>query len=65
MKKSIKVKIVVHPDQLIAKVKQAAEKHGLQFTGDTEKELIMGFEIETGNMPKIALITSWTNSIEL
>jgi hypothetical protein len=29
MKKSMKVKIAVHPDELIAKAKQAAEKHGL------------------------------------
>jgi phosphoenolpyruvate synthase/pyruvate phosphate dikinase len=46
MKKSIKIKIVVHPDELIAKAKQAAEKHGLRFTGDTEKGLINGYGIE-------------------
>ena len=46
MKKSIKVKIVAHPDELITKAKQAAEKHGLRFTGDTEKGLIKGFGIE-------------------
>ncbi len=46
MKKSIKVKIADHPDKLITKAKQAAEKHGLQFTGDTEKGWIMGFGLE-------------------
>ena len=46
MKKSIKVKIVDHPDELITKAKQAAEKHGLKFTGDTEKGLIKGLGIE-------------------
>lgn len=46
MKRSIKVKIVNHPDELISKAKQAAEKHGLRFTGDTEKGLIIGFGIE-------------------
>ncbi len=46
MKKSIKVKIVDHPDELITKAKHAAEKHGLRFTGDTEKGLIKGLGIE-------------------
>ena len=46
MKKSIKVKIVVHPDELITKAKQAAEKNGLRFTGDTKKGLINGYGIE-------------------
>jgi phosphoenolpyruvate synthase/pyruvate phosphate dikinase len=46
MKKSIKVKIVGHPDELITKAKHAAEKHGLRFTGDTEKGLIKGLGIE-------------------
>jgi len=43
MEKSIKVKIADCPDELITKAKQAAEKHGLRFTGDTEKGLIKGF----------------------
>ena len=46
MKKSIQVKIVAHPDELIIKVRQAAEKHGLRFTGNTEKGLIKGLGIE-------------------
>lgn len=45
MTKSIKIKIADHPDELISKVKQEAEKHGLRFTGDTEKGLIKGFGI--------------------
>lgn len=46
MKKSIKVKIAGHPNELIAKAKQTAEKHGLRFAGDTDKGLIKGFGIE-------------------
>lgn len=46
MKKFIKVKIVDHPDELITKAKHAAKKHGLRFTGDTEKGLIKGLGIE-------------------
>ena len=46
MKKSIKVKIVDHPVELITKAKHAAEKHGLRFTGDTEKGWIKGLGIE-------------------
>ena len=46
MKKSIQVKIVAHPDELIIKAKQAAEKHGLRFAGNTEKGLIKGLGIE-------------------
>lgn len=42
----MRVKIAVHPDELIAKAKQAAEKHGLRFTGNTEKGLIKGSGIE-------------------
>jgi len=45
MEKSIKVKISGHPDELITKVKKTAEKHGLRFTGDTEKGLIKGFGV--------------------
>jgi hypothetical protein len=46
MKKSIRVRVVGHPDELITKAKQAAEKHGLRFTGDAAKGLIKGFGIE-------------------
>lgn len=46
MKKSIKVKIAEHPDELVTKARKAAEKHGLRFTGNTEKGLIKGFGIE-------------------
>lgn len=46
MKKSIKVKIIGHPNELIIKARHAAEKHGLRLTGDTEKGLIKGLGIE-------------------
>ncbi len=46
MKKSIKVRIVDHPEELIIKARHAAEKHGLRLTGDTEKGLIKGLGIE-------------------
>jgi hypothetical protein len=46
MKKSIQVKIVVRPDELIIKARQAAEKHGLRLTGTTEKGFIKGLGIE-------------------
>ena len=69
MKKSIKVKIADHPDKLITKAKLAAEKHGLRFTGDTEKGLIKGFGIEahyllqedvlTVNILRKPLFLSW------
>ena len=69
MKKSIKVKIDDHPDELIVKVKLAAEKHGLRFSGDTEKGLIKGYGIEanyllqedalTVNIIRKPLLISW------
>ncbi len=46
MKKSFQIKIIEHPDELVVKAKLAAEKHGLRFTGDTERGLIMGFGVE-------------------
>ena len=57
MKKSIKVKIVDHPDELITKAKQAAEKHGLKFTGDTEKGLIKGLGIEAHYLLQADVLT--------
>ena len=70
MKNSIKVKITDHPNELIIKAKQAAEKHGLRFTGDAEKGLIIGFGIEahyllqkdmlTINVLRKPLLLSWT-----
>lgn len=70
MKKSIKLKIVVHPDELVTKAKNAAEKHGLRFIGDTEKGLIKGVGIEahyllrenvlTVNIVRKPLLLSWT-----
>lgn len=43
--RSVDIKITGHPDELIKKVKLAAEKHSLRFTGDTEKGFIKGFGI--------------------
>ena len=69
MKKSIKVKIVDHPDELITKTKHAVEKHGLRLTGDAEKGLIKGFGIEahylledilTVNILRKPLLLSWS-----
>jgi hypothetical protein len=70
MNKFIKVKIVDHPDELIIKAKHAAEKHGLRFTGDTEKGLIKGLGIEahyrlqddvlTFKILRKPLLLSWT-----
>jgi len=70
MKKSIQIKIVAHPDELIIKAKQAAEKHGLRFTGDTESGLINGYGIEahyllqedvlTIKILRKPLLLSWT-----
>ncbi|GAB4261277.1 MAG: hypothetical protein Kow0065_11790 [Methylomicrobium sp.] len=44
--KSIQLKILAHPEQLISKAKVAAEQYGLQFLGDIEKGVIRGFGIE-------------------
>jgi len=57
MKKSIQVKIVDHPDELITRAKQAAEKHGLRFTGDTETGLIRGFGIEAHYLLEADILT--------
>ncbi len=46
MKKSISIKIIGHPDALITKARQAAEKHGLRFTGDSKNGEIRGLGIE-------------------
>ncbi|MDP2903452.1 MAG: hypothetical protein Q8N96_10150 [Methylovulum sp.] len=69
MRKSIKLKIDHAPNELIIKAKQAAEKHGLLFTGDAKKGLIKGFGIEahyllqedmlTVNILRKPLLVSW------
>jgi hypothetical protein len=46
MKKSIEVKVIGHPDELIIKAKHAAEKYGLHFMGDAQKGIIKGLGIE-------------------
>lgn len=70
MKRSIKVKIDGHPNELITKARQAAEKNGLRFIGDTDKGLIKGFGVEahyllqedmlTVNILRKPLLLSWT-----
>ncbi|MGZ3802524.1 MAG: hypothetical protein ACXVCL_20360 [Bdellovibrio sp.] len=57
MKKSIQVKIVDHPDELITRAKQAAEKHGLRFTGDSETGLIRSFGIEAHYLLEADILT--------
>lgn len=42
----IKLKIIVPPAELVSKAKLLAEKHSMQFSGDTEKGLITGSGIE-------------------
>ena len=69
MKKSISVKFVGHPDTLISKTRQVAEKNGLRFTGDSENGLIKGRGIEahyqvkedvlTVNILRKPLLLSW------
>lgn len=57
MKKSIQIKIVDHPDELVTRAKQAAEKHGLRFTGDAETGLIRGFGIEAHYLLEADILT--------
>jgi hypothetical protein len=69
MKKSISVKIIGHPETLITKARQAAEKHGLRFTGDSGNGQIKGLGIEahyqvredmlTVNILRKPLLLSW------
>ena len=57
MPKSIQVKIVDHPDELISKAKEAAEKYGLHFLGDTDKGVIRGFGIEADYLLQEDILT--------
>jgi hypothetical protein len=57
MKKSISVKIVGHPDMLISRARQAAEKHGLRFTGDSENGEIKGLGIEAYYLVREDMLT--------
>jgi hypothetical protein len=41
--KSIQIEIFDHPDELITKVKEAAQKYGVHFLGDTGQGIIKGF----------------------
>ena len=50
MPKSIQIKIIDHPEELITKAKEVAEKYGLYFFGDTDKGVIKGFGIEADYM---------------
>ncbi|MGR9044903.1 MAG: hypothetical protein ACU83N_06390 [Gammaproteobacteria bacterium] len=55
--KSIQLRIIDHPDKLITKAKETAEKHGLQFSGDTEGGLIKGFGIEADYKLRADILT--------
>ena len=55
--KSIQLKIIDHPEKLITKAKEVAEKHGLQFSGDTERGLIKGYGIEADYMLQEDILT--------
>lgn len=57
IEKTIDIKITDHPDELITKVKQAVEKNGLRFKGDTEKGLIKGFGIHINYLLKEDILT--------
>lgn len=57
MPKSIQVKIIDHPDELLTKAKEIAEEYGLQFLGDAERGLIKGFGIEADYMLQEDLLT--------
>ena len=57
MKKSISVKFVGHPDTLISKTRQVAEKNGLRFTGDSANGLIKGRGIEAHYQVKEDVLT--------
>ena len=57
MPKSIQVKIIDHPEELIAKAKEKAEKYGLHFLGDTDKGVIKGFGIEADYMFQEDILT--------
>lgn len=55
--KSIQVKITDHPEKLVTKAKEAAEKYGLQFLGDTDQGIIKGFGIEADYTLRDDLLT--------
>ncbi|MCX7102817.1 MAG: hypothetical protein NTX38_15380 [Methylobacter sp.] len=57
MKKSFSVKFAGHPDTLISKARQAAEKNGLKFTGDSENGLLKGLGIEANYQVKEDVLT--------
>lgn len=41
--KSIQIEIFDHPDELITKAKDIAQKYGMHFLGDTDQGVIRGF----------------------
>ncbi len=57
MKKSISVKFAGHPDTLILKARQAAERNGLRFTGDAENGFLKGLGIEANYQVKEDVLT--------
>lgn len=66
----IKLKIFVPPAELVTKAKLLAEKHGMRFSGDTQRGLINGSGIEaryllkedelTINILRKPALLSWT-----
>lgn len=55
--RSIQVKVTKHPDELIAKVKEMAERYGVQFLGDSGKGLIKGYGIEADYLLREDILT--------
>ena len=55
--KSIQVKIIDHPSELVTKAKELAEEYGLQFLGDTDRGVIKGFGIEADYMLQEDILT--------
>ncbi|MBU2570084.1 MAG: hypothetical protein KJ725_08615 [Gammaproteobacteria bacterium] len=55
--KSIQLKIIEKPEDLIHKAKQAAENYDLQFLGDIEQGIIKGFGIEADYMLQEDILT--------
>jgi hypothetical protein len=41
--KSIQIEIFDHPDELITKAKETAQKYGVHFLGDNDQGVIRGF----------------------
>ncbi|WP_031432451.1 hypothetical protein [Methylomarinum vadi] len=55
--KSIQVKVLDHPEELIVKAKEIAERYGVQFFGDSDKGVIKGYGIEADYMFQEDILT--------